>query len=54
VYWPPTKPAGYGIDEPFPRRYLAQQLHMFLPRPAAPAPAAVPPSSSPSVTPVAS
>ena len=30
------KPAGYGIAEPFPTGYLAQQLHAFLPRPPAP------------------
>ena len=34
AYRPPSKPFGYGISEPFPSGYLAQQLHAFLPRPA--------------------
>ena len=29
---PKEKPSGFGILEPFPRGYLAQQLHAFLPR----------------------
>jgi len=29
------KPSGYGISEPFPTGFLAQQLHAFAPRPPA-------------------
>ncbi|HVZ71494.1 MAG TPA: sterol desaturase family protein [Polyangia bacterium] len=29
---PAHKPAAFGIAEPFPRGYLAQQLHAFVPR----------------------
>ena len=39
------KPKGYGITEPFPNGYLAQQIHAFMPRPAPssePRPAAPP------------
>jgi sterol desaturase/sphingolipid hydroxylase (fatty acid hydroxylase superfamily) len=32
AYKPAAKPAAYGLDEPFPKGYLAQQLHAFLPR----------------------
>jgi sterol desaturase/sphingolipid hydroxylase (fatty acid hydroxylase superfamily) len=51
AYLPSEKPSGYGIVEPFPEGYLAQQLHLFRARPIAPpAPtgAAPSPSSSPS------
>jgi hypothetical protein len=33
---PARKPAGFGIAEPFPGGYLAQQIHAFLPRPKMP------------------
>jgi sterol desaturase/sphingolipid hydroxylase (fatty acid hydroxylase superfamily) len=29
AYRPPGKPSGYGIREPFPSGFLAQQLHLF-------------------------
>ncbi|HMF42453.1 MAG TPA: sterol desaturase family protein [Polyangia bacterium] len=32
AHLPATKPSGYGIIEPFPSGYLAQQLHAFKPR----------------------
>ena len=32
AYQPAAKPAGYGIVEPFPSGYLAQQIHAFKPR----------------------
>ncbi|HSY41799.1 MAG TPA: sterol desaturase family protein, partial [Polyangia bacterium] len=32
AHLPPGKPSGYGISEPFPKGYLRQQLHLFLPR----------------------
>ena len=32
AYLPAAKPAGYGIVEPFPSGYLAQQIHAFKPR----------------------
>jgi sterol desaturase/sphingolipid hydroxylase (fatty acid hydroxylase superfamily) len=39
------RPAGYGLDEVFPRGYIAQHLHAFRPfPPAADAPAAVEPT----------
>jgi sterol desaturase/sphingolipid hydroxylase (fatty acid hydroxylase superfamily) len=34
AFRPPRKPSGFGITEPFPSGYLAQQVHAFLPRPA--------------------
>jgi sterol desaturase/sphingolipid hydroxylase (fatty acid hydroxylase superfamily) len=36
AYRPSGKPQGYGIDEPFPNGYFAQQLHAFKPRPPEP------------------
>ena len=43
AYQPPHKPRGYGLDDVvFPRRFLAQQLFAFLPRP----PALVPPAAT--------
>lgn len=39
AYRPAGKPSGYGITEPFPTGYLAQQLHAFLPHPAPSTPA---------------
>ena len=33
AHFPAEKPSGYGIIEPFPSGYLAQQLHAFKPRP---------------------
>lgn len=34
VYRPPRKPAGYGLAEAFPRRFLAQQAHAFRRQPS--------------------
>jgi sterol desaturase/sphingolipid hydroxylase (fatty acid hydroxylase superfamily) len=51
AYQPAAKPSAYGIVEPFPSGYLAQQIHAFKPRVAAdpevlravpPLPAAIP------------
>jgi len=39
---PRVKPSGYGIVELFPAGYLAQQIHVFKPRPT-PEPAATSP-----------
>jgi hypothetical protein len=36
AYLPPEKPSGYGIVEPFPEGYLAQQAHLFRARPIGP------------------
>jgi sterol desaturase/sphingolipid hydroxylase (fatty acid hydroxylase superfamily) len=47
AYLPAAKPSGFGITEPFPRGYLAQQVHAFLPHPAPAAAAATDPSSAP-------
>lgn len=35
AYQPAAKPSGYGIVEPFPSGYVAQQIHAFKPRVAA-------------------
>ena len=33
AYRPAHKPSGFGITDPFPSGYVAQQIHAFLPRP---------------------
>jgi sterol desaturase/sphingolipid hydroxylase (fatty acid hydroxylase superfamily) len=48
VYRPAGKPQAYGIAEPFPTGYLAQQLHAFKSREApAPAPTDAPAAGAP-------
>ncbi len=42
AFRPARKPSGFGITEPFPSGYVAQQIHAFLPRPPIPAPAPLP------------
>ena len=34
AFRPARKPRGFGITDPFPSGYVAQQIHAFLPRPA--------------------